>query len=275
MSIHHTRQLSHVQLNKRNYPVPDMTVWHSDIEHQTTNTDEKQAKKYLWLFSSEHFGPYFQRTEDHWPVITYLILFISLIVFSGELVFNRQKTGEFLELDPINYMLGPSVEIMIQSGARFTPCMRSIESMPPDEHYVCLQTIAEHVDEYKEPLLLLESIDDPVLFNASCSLVSFCGMSGFQHDRVPDQTYRFVTSLLIHVGFVHWMMNSVGLYYLGIRIEKAINSLRFSFLFISTGIFGNMFGDFFALSTSPFSGYSSSLFGLIGFMYVDLIFHWK
>ncbi|KAI8382480.1 hypothetical protein BD560DRAFT_477503 [Blakeslea trispora] len=252
-----SRQFSHVQLNKRNYHLPNMNLWHADLETQTEK-EEKQPRRFHWLFSS--ISPYLKTTDSHWPIITYLILFVSLIVFSGELVFNRQRTGEYFELEPINYMLGPSVEIMIQSGARFTPCMRPTPSMPPTEHY---------------PLLLLDSVDDPVLLNVSCSLVSFCGMSGFQREFMPDQNYRFFTSLLIHVGLFHLLINSIGLFYLGCRIEACINSLWFSILFLGSGIFGHIFGDCFALSINPFLGYSSSLFGLIGFMYVDLVFHWR
>ncbi|CAO3592480.1 unnamed protein product [Absidia cylindrospora] len=62
------------------------------------------------------------------------------LILSGELLLSQQVSNEFMELDPFNIMLGPSIQILVQSGARFPPCMRPTEVMPPEERYVCLNT---------------------------------------------------------------------------------------------------------------------------------------
>ncbi|OAD01986.1 hypothetical protein MUCCIDRAFT_144742 [Mucor lusitanicus CBS 277.49] len=163
-------------------------------------------------------------------------------------------------------MLGPSMEIMIQVGARFAPCMRHVDSMPPDERYVCLHTIAE---KSKTPST------DPRLLNSSCSLSSICGMTTFHQNQVPDQTYRLLTPLFIHTGLIHLLINLAVLVILGAKVERIINSLRFSLLYIGSGVFGHALGANFAPPTTPFLGCSSSLFGLFGFLYVDLLHSWR
>ncbi|KAI8887106.1 hypothetical protein K501DRAFT_176093 [Backusella circina FSU 941] len=190
-------------------------------------------------------------------------------MFSGEILQSQLSTGEFFELNPFNFMLGPSVEIMIQTGARFTPCMRDTNDMPPGENFVCLSTLV------KSDLALLDIITEPELDNVSCSLQSLCGMTGFHQQERPDQTFRFITPLVVHTGIFHLAVNCWYLYMLGTRLERVIGSLSYSVLFLGTGIFGHAFGSIFAHTTTPFLGCSSALFGMIGYLFIDLMYHWK
>ncbi|RCI02925.1 hypothetical protein CU098_010433 [Rhizopus stolonifer] len=284
----HTRQLSHIKISKRNHVQPDcissLIIPLDPIQTDSASIPPKRHCHH-WLLSWHYLGPFGQ--PNHWPFFTYLLLVISIMIFSAELVLNRQSSGEYIELEPFNYMVGPSLEIMIQSGARFTPCMRHIESMPPDERYVCLKTIAENKtpslqlmnkESLGQSLILLDSVVDmvdPRLLNASCSLASICSMGGFSHDGIPDQTFRFFTALFIHTGLIHLAVNSVLFVFLSSRIERQVNALRCSILFVGSGIFGHTLGGNYAFSTTPFLGYSGAIFGLIGFLYVDLIFSYK
>ncbi|KAL9556187.1 hypothetical protein MBANPS3_001981 [Mucor bainieri] len=265
-------------------------------EKPTTAAAAKRRPNRYWLLSASYWGPFSK--GDHWPLFTYLMAIFAIIIFSGEILLSKQSSGEFFELEPFNYMLGPSMEIMIQVGARFAPCMRHVDSMPPDERYVCLHTIAE---KNKTPsaaaaaaaankssknttlaggqsLLLLDQVvnlADPRLLNSSCSLSSICGMTTFHQNQVPDQTYRLLTPLFIHTGLIHLLINLCVLVILGAKVERIINSLRFSLLYIGSGVFGHALGANFAPPTTPFLGCSSSLFGLFGFLYVDLLHNWK
>ncbi|KAI8979502.1 hypothetical protein BDF20DRAFT_819937 [Mycotypha africana] len=202
----------------------------------------------------------------------------SLIIFSGEILLSKQTTGEFFELEPFNYMLGPSIEIMIQVGARFPPCMRPVESMPADERYVCDNNDTLTTSSPGQSLLLLDPVvdlADPRLLNSSCSLSTICGMTSFHEDNIPDQTYRLVSPLFIHTGLIHLIINMAFLLLLGRQVERVVNCLRFSILFFGSGIFGHALGANFAPPTTPFLGCSSSLFGFIGFLYIDLVANWK
>ncbi|CAO0800494.1 unnamed protein product [Mucor circinelloides] len=126
-----------------------------------------------------------------------------------------------------------------------------------------------------QSLLLLDpvvNLADPRLFNSSCSLSSICGMTTFHQYQVPDQTYRLLTPLFIHTGLIHLIINLAVLIILGTKVEKIINSLRFSLLYIGSGVFGHALGASFA---PPTTRCSSSLFGLFGFLYVDLMYNWR
>ncbi|KAI9483014.1 MAG: hypothetical protein EXX96DRAFT_556534 [Benjaminiella poitrasii] len=255
------------------------------MEKTVTSKTAPPDRRIHWLLSSHYWGPF--SAKRHWPLFTYLMIAFTIIIFSGELMLSRQNTGEFFELEPFNYMLGPSMEIMIQVGARFPPCMRTVESMPPDARYVCLHTIAEKNNNNRtvpessksgKPLFLLDPVVDlvdPRLANSSCSLAAICGMSSFHLPQVPDQTYRLLTPLFIHTGLIHLIINLAVLICFGMKVEKVMNSLRFTMLYIGAGVFGHALGANFAPPTTPFLGFSSSLFGLIGFLYIDLISNWK
>ncbi|CAO3612508.1 unnamed protein product [Mucor fragilis] len=267
----------------------DITATAAHVPLATTTPDalssiynpEKPPKRRHrhWLLSASYWGPFSK--GDHWPLFTYLMAIFMVIIFSGEILLSKQSSGEFFELNPFNYMLGPSMEIMIQVGARFAPCMRHVDSMPPDERYVCLHTIAEKTKPPVLPLRLLLSLHpvvnlgDPRILNSSCSLSSICGMTAFHQNQVPDQTYRLLTPLFIHTGLIHLLLNLAVLVILGARVERIINSLRFSLLYIGSGVFGHALGANFAPPTTPFLGCSSSLFGLLGFLFVDLMHNWR
>lgn len=270
---HHARKLSHVQVGKKAHsqdeynttssimipfdelqakPSPGKSIssdtsgpdkdhylfFQTPSSQEIKNTEKQSLKTHErhWLFASKYWGPYSEKGKQ-WPLFSYLMVALAIIIFSGELLLSKQSSGEFLELEPFNYMLGPSIEIMIQVGARFPPCMRRVESMPPEERYVCLHTIQhttinqQQSNKTGSTLLLLDpvvNLADPRLLNSSCSLSSICGMSNFYQQDVPDQTYRIFTPLLIHTGLIHLVVNIAILIFFGIKVERIINSLRFT-----------------------------------------------
>lgn len=281
----HGRKLSHVQFGKRPYNLQDeyassafMLQYDEKPKHSiTTNstiqmtksmsnhsdTEDLQAQELgeqrnsnnnsirrrftSWFFRLNNIGPFTK--GDHWALFTYLMVGFTIIIFSGELLLSKQSSGEFFELEPFNYMLGPSMEIMIQSGARFPPCMRKVDSMPSDQKYVCLHTISQNnltpfastksndlPEDSSSQLMLLDpaiELTDPRLLNSTCSLSTICGMTAFHQHRIPDQTYRLLSPLFIHTGLIHLCINMAFLVILGSRVERTINSLRFTCKFPS------------------------------------------
>ncbi|KAI8882646.1 rhomboid-domain-containing protein [Backusella circina FSU 941] len=202
-----------------------------------------------WIESKhKHLGPF--QGGNHCELFSYLTLVFLAVIFSGQLLLSRELTGEFFELKPFNYMLGPSSEIMIKTGARFPPCMRTIDAFPPNEVY--------------EPNL-----------NSTCDLMDICSMTGFHQEQKPDQTFRFLTPLFVHAGIIPLFINNMYLILVGIRVEKAMGSLLYAVLFIGSGFFGQVFGANLASPTKIYLGCNSSILGLIGYLYVDLIYYWK
>lgn len=80
---------------------------------------------------------------------------------------------------------------------------------------------------------------------------------------VAGQWWRLVTPIFLHIGWVHLLMNSVILYFLGIQLEDTLGHWRFAMIYLLSGIAGNAASFAFnALSVS--AGASTSLFGLFG-----------
>lgn len=137
-------------------------------------------------------------------------------------------------------------KILIESGARFSPCMRPIESMPANESYVCLNTTLpskitdpnNNTTTYLKPVPatnILHRIYDLSPNNRynntdlpSCKLQDICGMSGFVNEAKPDQNFRFFTPIFVHSGLIHYVVNVIFHWYWAMDLERLMNPIRFS-----------------------------------------------
>jgi hypothetical protein len=124
--------------------------------------------------------------------------------------------------------------------------MRFIEAMPPNDRFVCLNTTLSVMDanwtamkkatsggssrsDKPPPLGILDPIiDDSALYNSSCSLQDVCGMSDFSSTATPDQSFRFFTSLFVHSGVLHYLLNVLFLWLFATDLEKVMNPIRFA-----------------------------------------------
>ncbi|KAI9263227.1 hypothetical protein BDA99DRAFT_580886 [Phascolomyces articulosus] len=215
----------------------------------TSTSGGNDGRDWCTIFFKTGLAPV---TREHqWPVVfTYIIMIFMFAIMSGEFMMNRELSGEFFEFDPFNPMLGPSTQTLIQSGARYIPCMKATTAMPPDEQYV-------------------------LTVRTTCSLQDVCGMGGFLMDHVPDQGFRFITPLFVHSGLVQLGCNMIGHVLLAARLERVISSLNVALVFFVSGIFGNLFGANFSPITSQSVGCSSAVLGMIACLFIDLILTWK
>lgn len=74
--------------------------------------------------------------------------------------------------------------------------------------------------------------------------------------------WRLITPMFLHIGFIHLLMNSVILYYLGEQLEGMFGHLRFAGIYLLSGIAGNLAS--FAFNDAISAGASTALFGLFG-----------
>ncbi|QGQ47267.1 rhomboid family intramembrane serine protease [Metabacillus sediminilitoris] len=74
--------------------------------------------------------------------------------------------------------------------------------------------------------------------------------------------WRFFTPVVLHIGFLHLLMNSVSLYYIGPAVERAYGSFKFLFIYFVSGIAGTIVS--FAFSPSLSAGASGAIFGCFG-----------
>jgi rhomboid protease GluP len=79
---------------------------------------------------------------------------------------------------------------------------------------------------------------------------------------LDGEWWRFFTPIVIHIGFLHLIMNSFALYYLGRMVEQIYGNIRFFFIYLFAGFFGVLTS--FLFSTSISAGASGAIFGCFG-----------
>lgn len=79
---------------------------------------------------------------------------------------------------------------------------------------------------------------------------------------VDGQWWRLISSMFLHIGFLHLFMNMLAVYYLGAMVERIYGSWRFLIIYFMSGIGGSLAS--FAFTTNVSAGASGALFGLFG-----------
>ena len=80
-------------------------------------------------------------------------------------------------------------------------------------------------------------------------------------------------SIFLHQHYMHLVMNSFVMMWLGFMIESKIGSVRYICLFLLSGVGGFMFSSL--LNDSICVGASCSLFGLLGVLMISIILYWE
>ena len=78
---------------------------------------------------------------------------------------------------------------------------------------------------------------------------------------MPTQLWRIFSATFVHIGLEHFLVNMLSLYFLGRQMEDIFGSKAFFFIYLLSGMMGNLF----VLAFSPRSitaGASTSLFGM-------------
>ncbi|AXX64313.1 MAG: rhomboid family intramembrane serine protease [Lactobacillus sp.] len=81
--------------------------------------------------------------------------------------------------------------------------------------------------------------------------------------------WRLITPIFVHIGWQHILINSLTLYFMGQQLEFLYGPLKFSIIYLLSGIGGNLMSFAFGSQNSISAGASTSLFGLFG-LYVAL-----
>ncbi|AFK22958.1 rhomboid family intramembrane serine protease [Pyrococcus sp. ST04] len=76
--------------------------------------------------------------------------------------------------------------------------------------------------------------------------------------------WRLITAIFVHMGFVHFALNSFWLFYLGIDLEGIIGMKRFLIVFFLSALVGNILSLFTLPLYVASGGASGGLFGIVG-----------
>jgi len=165
-----------------------------------------------------------------------------------------------------NPMIGPSPWVLINMGARYSPCMHNIDAIQGSDipiQWPCPNSTAT---------------------TGTCSLSDLCGFGGVPEPNYngdknqspqPNQWFRFITPIFMHAGLIHIGFNMLLQMTIGKEMEKAIGSLRFILVYMSSGIFGAVMGGNYAAEGLPSTGASGALFGVIALVLLDLLYSWQ
>ncbi|CAO3645360.1 unnamed protein product [Mucor hiemalis] len=170
-----------------------------------------------------------------------------------EFVRYHNLTGSVIQTSPFNPMIGPSFQVLVNLGARFTPCIRPVPSFPPST--LIGNCYAEQTD--------------------TCTVEQLCGFGGFGPSGIADQKFRLIVPIFMHAGVIHFLMNMLTHLRLGVDLERALGTPRYVILYMASGIWGFVLSAMLSQNLSASTGCSGALFGLIGYMFIDVLVNWK
>ncbi|KAG5725919.1 Rhomboid family member 1, partial [Termitomyces sp. T112] len=238
---------------------------YEDLEYAEPAADRSMEKKSsLTNFLAQGRYPLEQRIENKkrgigrqkYPFVVWILTCVMIGVFINELIVNSRAQGTPVSMKPVvNPMLGPSSDALINLGARFAPCMKLVDDIPPATQFGCLNNTA----------------NPPTRI---CPLEDICGFGGF-HGASPNQWFRFIVPIFLHAGFIHIILNMLAQLTLSAQIEREMGSTGFFITYFAAGIFGNVLGGNFSLVGVPSVGASGAIFGTVAVTWIDLFAHWK
>jgi len=78
------------------------------------------------------------------------------------------------------------------------------------------------------------------------------------------ELFRLVSSVFLHAGLLHLMCNMYSLYVIGPQLESFFGKTKFLFIYIGSGIIGNLLSLCFLPDNVVSVGASGAIFGLLG-----------
>jgi rhomboid protease GluP len=94
-------------------------------------------------------------------------------------------------------------------------------------------------------------------------IVKISGM-GINYLIADGDWWRFVTPMFLHGGFMHILFNMFCLFVFGPELEKLTGKMRFTTLYMLSGIFANVATYFFQDLSYAHLGASGAIFGIFG-----------
>jgi rhomboid protease GluP len=79
---------------------------------------------------------------------------------------------------------------------------------------------------------------------------------------LEGEWWRLLTPIVLHIGLIHLIMNTIALYYLGTAVERIYGNSRFLFIYLFAGFAGTTCS--FVFSPSLSAGASGAIFGCFG-----------
>ena len=78
---------------------------------------------------------------------------------------------------------------------------------------------------------------------------------------MPEQIWRLFSATFVHIGLEHFLVNMLSLYFLGRQMEQIFGSKQFFFIYLLSGMMGNLFVLVFSPNAIT-AGASTALYGM-------------
>ncbi len=79
---------------------------------------------------------------------------------------------------------------------------------------------------------------------------------------LQGEWWRLILPIFLHIGFIHLLMNSLALYFLGTAVERIFGNIRFILIYFFAGFAGGIAS--FVFSDNLSAGASGAIFGCFG-----------
>ena len=95
-------------------------------------------------------------------------------------------------------------------------------------------------------------------------LHNFGGLLNYSTMGEPAELYRVIMSIFLHGGIIHLLVNQYALYIIGPQLESFFGKTKFLFIYLASGIIGNLLSMLFQENGVISVGASGAIFGLLG-----------
>lgn len=86
--------------------------------------------------------------------------------------------------------------------------------------------------------------------------------ANFQPLVMAGQVWRLLTSVFLHIGIVHLIVNMYSLYIIGRQLETFLGKFKYLIVFLGSGVLGSLLSV--VLQPNVSAGASGAIFGLLG-----------
>lgn len=265
-----------------NIPLRDHNNKHQDIDHvyDIENTNPKTKKGVGFGSGRFRFG-----TGERTAWVVWFLTIVQVGVFIAELSIAAKLTGSPIQTKPFSPVIGPSPYVLINMGSRYAPCMRPLKVITESEFPIdwpCPKVIDQRDLQEDEKCRLNEvcglganSVDLNLSEGVRNGTIVPTAEQIKELNGNPNQWFRFITPMFLHAGIIHIGFNMIVQITLARDMEKSIGHIRFTLVYIASGIFGFIMGGNFAGLNSNSVGASGALFGIIALTLLDLLYHWS
>ncbi|WP_018923770.1 rhomboid family intramembrane serine protease [Salsuginibacillus kocurii] len=105
--------------------------------------------------------------------------------------------------------------------------------------------------------MYMETVDDTT---SVLTLIEFGAK--YNPAIIEGEWWRLGSAMFLHIGFLHFFMNSLALFYLGGAVERIFGTTRFILIYILAGLIGSIAS--FAFNDQISAGASGAIFGCFG-----------